>query len=50
MHREAVPRLAKERILDLNTPLRRAALIDRRHDGDADFVRYGIKQVISELS
>jgi len=50
VHREAVPRLAKERILDLNTPLRRAALIDRRHDGDADFVRYGIKQVISELS
>lgn len=50
VHREAVPRLAKERILDLNTPLRRAALIDRRHDGDADFVRYAIKQVISELS
>ena len=50
VHREAVPRLVKERILDLNTPLRRAALVDRRRDGDAAFVRYGIKQVISELS
>ena len=50
VHREAVPRLVKERIVDLNSPVRRAALIDRRRDGDGDFVRYAIKQVVSELS
>ena len=42
--------IVRERIYDLNTPVRRAALIDRRRDRDGDFVRYAIKQVVSELS
>lgn len=50
VHREAVPGLVRERIYDLNTPVRRAALIDRRRDRNGDFVRYAIKQVVSELS
>lgn len=49
VHREAVPRLVRERIVELNSPVRRAALADRRHDFDGDFVRYALKQVLREL-
>ena len=49
VHAEAVPRLARERILDLNTPNRRAALIDRRHDRCGRFVREAIDQILIDL-
>ena len=49
VHREAVPRLVRERILELNSPVRRAALADRRHDCDGEFVQYALKQVLREL-
>jgi len=49
VHREAVPRLVRERILELNSPVRRAALADRRHDFDGEFVQYALKQVLREL-
>lgn len=49
VHREAVPRLVRERIVELNSPVRRAALADRRHDFDNVFIRYALKQVLREL-
>jgi hypothetical protein len=50
VYREAVPGLVKARVVELNTPVRRAALIARRHDSDGEFVLFALKQVISELS
>tara|TARA_B100000925_G_C21858853_1_gene409069 strand:- start:254 stop:568 length:315 start_codon:yes stop_codon:yes gene_type:complete len=49
VHREAVPRLVRERIVELNSAVRRAALVDRRRDFNCGFVQSGLKQVLREL-
>tara|TARA_X000001036_G_scaffold146315_1_gene139160 strand:- start:998 stop:1264 length:267 start_codon:yes stop_codon:yes gene_type:complete len=49
VYANATPGLTKSKIMDLNTPYRRALLIKQRDDRDALFVREALKQILSEL-